>query len=270
MKKRYDRLDIPLVVDKIGSTLKGLVIKNVRNEPGQGAKIFSVLREYDLRILFYLCSTIVGERTSIYLCLEIPGKEPRYEEISVKLRDATGAEEIIWEDYPVPGFSHQPFFPVMCFFKRGIFFAGHVLRSAFEGLRKRIGAPVIKVVLYHAGRAAGLDRAEKVGEERPDLTPKQLLMRFLLSGYAFGQYIGELAEWEEGEKAVIRVREGWESEFMGRGYEEPQCHFMRGFFEGFLSGIFGKEFIAIERRCECMGDDYCEFVLEVRDKHLKP
>lgn len=32
----YGNLDIPLVIDKIGSRLKGLVIKNLENMPGQG------------------------------------------------------------------------------------------------------------------------------------------------------------------------------------------------------------------------------------------
>ena len=98
----YGNLDIPLVIDKIGSRLKGLVIKNLENMPGQGAKIFSILRKYDFNVLSYLASSVAKEGVTIYVCVELPEKELEYDEI------ATGAEEVVWEDYPIPGFSHQP------------------------------------------------------------------------------------------------------------------------------------------------------------------
>jgi len=37
-------LDIFLVVDRSGSRLRGLVIKNMENTPEQGEKIFSILK----------------------------------------------------------------------------------------------------------------------------------------------------------------------------------------------------------------------------------
>ena len=47
-------LDIFLVIDRSGSRLRGLVIKNMENTPEQGEKIFSILKKYDLNILSYL------------------------------------------------------------------------------------------------------------------------------------------------------------------------------------------------------------------------
>ena len=260
----YGNLDIPLVIDKIGSRLKGLVIKNLENMPGQGAKIFSILRKYDFNVLSYLASSVAKEGVTIYVCVELPEKELEYDVIAAELRSATGAEEVVWEDYPIPGFSHQPFFPITCFSRRGVFFIDYVLKGLFEGIRKRLGASVAKILFYHMGRMGGLKRADEAKRERPDLTIKQLLTRFLLTGYAFGQYIGELIEWSENGKIVIRTKRNWESKFLDKRYNEPQCHFTRGFFEGFLSGLFNKEFTSRETKCECMGDEYCEFVFEVR------
>lgn len=257
-------LDIFLVVDRSGSRLRGLVIKNMENTPEQGEKIFSILKKYDLNILSYLASSIVKKKISIYVCVELPERELEYDKIAAELRNATGAEEVFWKDYPIPGFAHQPFFPITCFSRRGFFFLGHVLRGSFEGIRKRLGASIAKVLLYHMGRMGGLNRAEEAKRERPDLTLKQLMMRFLLTGYAFGQYIGELIEWSENGTIVIRTKRNWESEFLDKRYNEPQCHFTRGFLEGFLSGLFNKEFTSRETKCECMGDEYCEFVFEVR------
>jgi len=261
----YGSLDIPLVIDKIGSRLRGLVIKNLENAPGQGEKIFSILRKYDFNILSYLASNVAGKEITIYVCIELPEKKLEYEKVAAELRSATGAEEVVWEDYPVPGFSHQPFFPISCFSKRGVFFSNSVLRALFEGVKKKLGASVAKILFYHMGRMGGLNRACEVKRERPDLTIKQLLIRFLLTGYAFGQYIGELIEWSEKGRIVIRTRRNWESAFLGRDYNEPQCHFTRGFLEGFLSGLFKKEFASRETKCECIGDEYCEFVFEVRE-----
>ena len=257
-------LDIFLVVDRSGSRLRGLVIKNMENTPEQGEKIFSILKKYDLNILSYLASSVVKKKISTYVCVELPERELEYDKIAAELRNATGAEEVFWKDYPIPGFAHQPFFPITCFSRRGFFFLGHVLRGSFEGIRKRLGASVAKVLLYHMGRMGGLNRAEEAKRERPDLTLKQLMMRFLLTGYAFGQYIGELTEWSENGTIVIRTKRNWESEFLDKRYNEPQCHFTRGFLEGFLSGLFNKEFTSRETKCECMGDEYCEFVFEVR------
>ena len=257
-------LDIFLVVDRSGSRLRGLVIKNMENTPEQGEKIFSILKKYDLNIFSYLASSIIKKKISIYVCVELPERELEYDKIAAELRNATGAEEVFWKDYPIPGFAHQPFFPITCFSRRGFFFLGHVLRGSFEGIRKRLGASIAKVLLYHMGRMGGLNRAEEAKRERPDLTLKQLMMRFLLTGYAFGQYIGELTEWSENGTIVIRTKRNWESEFLDKRYNEPQCHFTRGFLEGFLSGLFNKEFTSRETKCECMGDEYCEFVFEVR------
>ena len=257
-------LDIFLVVDRSGSRLRGLVIKNMENTPEQGEKIFSILKKYDLNIFSYLASSVVKKKISTYVCVELPERELEYDKIAAELRNATGAEEVFWKDYPIPGFAHQPFFPITCFSRRGFFFLGHVLRGSFEGIRKRLGASIAKVLLYHMGRMGGLNRAEEAKRERPDLTLKQLMMRFLLAGYAFGQYIGELTEWSENGTIVIRTKRNWESEFLDKRYNEPQCHFTRGFLEGFLSGLFNKEFTSRETKCECMGDEYCEFVFEVR------
>ena len=83
--------------------------------------------------------------------------------IAAELRNITGAEEVVWRDHPIPGFSHQPFFPLTCLSRRG-FFLGHVLRGSFEGIRKRLGASVAKVLLYHMGRIGGLNRAAEAKE----------------------------------------------------------------------------------------------------------
>ncbi|RLG01172.1 MAG: hypothetical protein DRN49_01850 [Thaumarchaeota archaeon] len=260
----YGDLDIPLVIDKVGSRLRGLVIRNLENMPGQGAKIFSILQKYDFNVLSYLASSVAREGVNIYICVEIPEKELEYDRVAKELKSATEADEVVWEDYPIPGFSHQPFFPITCFSRRGVFFIGYVLKGLFEGVRKRLGASVAKILFYHMGRMGGLNRAAEAKKERSDLTVKQLLLRFLLTGYAFGQYIGELVEWSEEGRIVIRTKRNWESELLGKGYNEPQCHFTRGFLEGFLSGLFDKEFISRETKCECIGDEYCEFVFEIR------
>ena len=68
---------------------------------------------------------------------------------------------------------------------------------------------------------------------------------------------------EEGRRVVVRTRQNWESAMLGKGHSEPQCHFTRGFFTGFISGLFNEEFASREAKCECMGDEYCEFVFEV-------
>ena len=74
-----------------------------------------------------------------------------YDVIAAELRSATGAEEVVWEDYSIPGFSHQPFFPITCFSRRGVFFINYVLKGLFEGIRKRLGVSVAKILYLSYG-----------------------------------------------------------------------------------------------------------------------
>lgn len=255
---------LSLVVEKAGADIKGLLLMDVKNRPGLLFDIVSKLREKNIRVLSYLVSDIEGEKTDAFLCVELTEPEVDCEALANKLKKITGASAIVWRDSPVPGFVPQPFFPIYSFGVRGVFLTNYILEGLFRRIREKVGAPVTRIVLYHAGKFAGLTRSKEARAERPDLSSRDLFKRFLLSGYAFGQYRCEIVEWEEGRLAVVRVWESWESEQIGKGYSEPQCNFIRGFLEGFLTGIFGKEFSSRERMCECMGDPYCEF--EIKEK----
>jgi len=257
-------LNIPFIIDKAGLNLKGISIRNVENKPDNFFVMISKLKERGFNVMFYLVSDVSGEKTCVFMCVEVPEPRDDYSSIAEELRKVVGAQEVTWISYPVPGFVYQPFFPITCFGQRGVFFSGQLLKGLFKGMREKVGRPVTRIALFHAGRSAGLLRAEEAKRERPDLSPKDLVTRFLLSGYALGQYIAEIVGWEEGERALIRVRESWESRHIGKGFKKPQCSFMRGFLEGFFTGTFGKEFSSVERRCECMGDPYCEFELKAK------
>jgi len=51
-------------------------------------------------------------------------------------------------------------------------------------------------------------------------------------------------------------------ETTGRKTDEPCCHLLRGFLEGFLSELFKKSIMVSEEKCAGRGDEHCEFVFK--------
>jgi len=260
----YDSFKTTLIIEKPGSIIRGIYLRDVDNNPGILEKIVGILGRYGLKIPAYLVSDAESSKSGLFIYVELPGEEVDIDKITEELKREVSTERIEWIDYPVKGFAHSPFFPLIAFEKRGVFFSAHVLGSMFKGYRERLGVSVAKTIMYYAGLSGGKTRASDVMKERPDLSKRELLLRFLLSGFALGQYRSELILFDE-EKPyiIIRVRDSWECTYIGSGYNEPQCNFIRGFFEGFLEGLLSKELESTEVKCQCKGDPYCEF-------HIKP
>lgn len=256
-------LQTTLIVEKPGAQIKGLYIKNAENEPQNVLILGKLLRNFGLNVLAYLISNPSSERASIFLYVEVPVEGTDFSEVEEKVKSVMKVKEVKVIDYPVKSFAYQPFFPLTVFNRRGVFFSAHILGSMFKGIREKLGDSAAKAIMYYAGLSGGKRRAEDVKGERKDLSFKEVVVRLLLSGRALGQYIGELVEFNEDRRtAVIRVVDSWESQYAGRGYDEPQCEFMRGFFEGFLEGLLSAELESEETLCQCKGDPYCEFRLK--------
>lgn len=57
----------------------------------------------------------------------------------------------------------------------------------------------------------------------------------------------------------IIVKASFEARGLSKSRENPSCHFLSGFFTGFLSGLFDENIAVVEEKCLAKGDPQCEF-----------
>lgn len=252
--------ELPLVIDEPGALLAGIEVRGAENSPEMLYQLSKILRERRLSIRALISGNLSDDKVDVYVCVRLPSGDFDKNGVVEELRRSIRAESIIWVDYEIEGFAVSTFFPLKVFGRRAVIFSAPVLGSMIKGYRKRLGVSAANVIMYYAGYSGGLDRGREAVGERGELSPRELFLRFLYSGKAFGQYDAELKKMDEktGETVVV-VRNSWESEYIGGGYDEPQCHYLRGFFQGFIESLFNREMESREIQCICKGDTHCEF-----------
>ena len=252
--------ELPLVVDEPGATLAGIEVKGVENSPEALYELSKILRSRNLALRVMLVGNLSNDKVDIYICVKLPDNKVDKQVVVDELRSVVKAENISWVDYYIEGFASSTFFPLKVFGRRAVVLSAPVLGSMIKGYRERLGISAANVIMYYAGYSGGIDRGKEAAKERSELKPRELFLRFLQSGRAFGQYEAELKKMdEETGETILVVRNSWESEYVGKGYKDPQCHYLRGFFQGFIESLFNREMNSNEIRCACKGDPYCEF-----------
>jgi predicted hydrocarbon binding protein len=74
---------------------------------------------------------------------------------------------------------------------------------------------------------------------------------------------------EAGESRVIlRTKQTFESAVM-KDWKLPVCGIHRGWIEGVLTAVTGKNWFCLETKCVANGDEYCEFVADQRESSWK-
>jgi hypothetical protein len=69
-------------------------------------------------------------------------------------------------------------------------------------------------------------------------------------------------------RIVLRTRHTFESEVL-HDWKMPVCGIHRGWIEGVLIAVTGKNWFCIEKKCHAQGDDCCEFVADQRESSWK-
>jgi len=79
---------------------------------------------------------------------------------------------------------------------------------------------------------------------------------------------GKIIEFkEESEKIIIRIKDSWTSralKYNNYTTKFPTCYIELGLFQGILEGALKKEVESEEVKCQAKGDEYCEFLFELK------
>ena len=88
---------------------------------------------------------------------------------------------------------------------------------------------------------------------------EEVLEKFsgLMSDMNWGEFSFSQLDFKNG-AGMVAVRNCFESRKM-KGAAKPCCHFLANFIAGFLSELFAKNIIVVERKCIAKGDEHCEF-----------
>lgn len=101
-----------------------------------------------------------------------------------------------------------------------------------------------------------------------DLKPAEFLMLVFKLQHQQGWGAPfELVE-QSDKKILLRTRQTFESQVM-KDWKMPVCGIHRGWIEGVLFAITGKNWFCLETRCHANGDDCCEFVADQTESSWK-
>lgn len=126
-----------------------------------------------------------------------------------------------------------------------------------QGLEKMYEPKTVSLILYRAGKEAGVEHATKYSKEM-GVTGEQLLRGILKSMWTMGQMDRfEVVSFKPREAVVIKTYGNFEV----RKDTRPICDFTRGFLTGAISVLAPPTMAVegVETHCESKGDDHCRF-----------
>jgi len=136
-----------------------------------------------------------------------------------------------------------------------------ISRVAFEGLKqgleKMYEPKTVSLILYRAGKEAGVECATKYSKEM-QVTGEKLLRDILKSMWTMGRMDRfEVISFKPEEAIIIKTYGNFEV----RKDTRPICDFTRGFLAGAIQVLASPTMTVegVETHCEGKGDDYCRF-----------
>ena len=147
----------------------------------------------------------------------------------------------------------------------------YLVKAIYEmyeaNLDRKLAVQAVRKLFHSVGMGAGgLNNLLK--KSGMDLKPGEFLM--LVFKLQHQQGWGAPFELvESGEyRIVLRTKHTFESEVL-RDWKMPVCGIHRGWIEGVLIAVTGKNWFCIETKCHANGDDVCEFVADQRESSWK-
>jgi len=132
-----------------------------------------------------------------------------------------------------------------------------------KSVEERVGFDAASMILYEAGKAAGMMDVQKTRDFLQRIgTSKEKLVDIIVNDIKIPARLGlcfskvDKFDKKTGE-TVFRVENSF-STLYGQS-KKAVCCFLSGHFAGSMSYLYGSEFEAVETKCVCKGDDYCEF-----------
>jgi uncharacterized protein len=147
----------------------------------------------------------------------------------------------------------------------------YLVKAIYEmyeaNLDKKLAVQAVRKLFNSVGKGSvGLNNLlKKLGI---DLTHAEFLMLVFKLQHQQGWGAPfELIESSE-TRIVLRTKHTFESEVL-KDWKIPVCGIHRGWIEGVLIAVTGKNWFCIETKCHANGDEFCEFVADQREASWK-
>ncbi len=128
---------------------------------------------------------------------------------------------------------------------------------AFKSALEEIFSPsAAYVILGSAANKCGRQSCKGITKQIKDKGNVLAYLSHLKESMNWGKIAFQEVDLQNG-KGKIKVNDSFES--LRSKCAQPSCHFLRGFFAGFLSELFKREISVTEVKCAGRGDDNCLF-----------
>ncbi len=136
----------------------------------------------------------------------------------------------------------------------------HVLMESFK---ERLGLEEFSSLLYEAGYRSGKESAiltyNYLNNNESDFWDFWIKAVEETGGGWFKVLNLDLDD--EKKKAKLRIKNSFLTRHLKKS-NNPSCWYISGYFNGTLEAVWGADLVTREKKCESMGDPYCEFHTE--------
>ena len=140
----------------------------------------------------------------------------------------------------------------------------YLIKAIYEMYEANLGRKLAVQAVRNLFRSVGMGSVglnnllKKMGM---DLKPAEFLMLVFKLQHQQGWGAPfELVE-QSDKRIIMRTKQTFESQVM-KDWNMPVCGIHRGWIEGVLSAVTGKNWFCLETKCHAKGDDTCEFVAD--------
>jgi len=252
-------LQLPLVTEMKGKYWFFAI--RLSNKPGVLSKVSGIFAKANINILNGVHTITEAGHADWVLLADFTNSKVEPSEIAEKLAKLP---EVINVDYGIKVLGELGF-PAFDF--KLVFHEENVsiwratwFTTFFGGIAKYFKESG-EVFLYQTAYVAGYMIAKWWMNKAKTSDPLKLIQ---LAGEAL-KVFGWIRDYEvsrfqyEPLEVVIRIKENIESQAHKNLKIKTNCYFMMGLLAGYIAGIFNRQMIAREPKCEALGNEFCEY-----------
>lgn len=232
----------------------------IKNVIGALAKISTTIAKLGINICSGFITAYPEKPNALFSFIaDITNVNVTPEQVVEELRKLDAVLKVSFYEPKVKGFMIDNLhFPLLTLGERSLTFRIESMVRMFERLYEIFGSSA-SFIIYQMGLSLGGEKVEKM-RIKYKMSDEEILSIILNERIAKGWCIPELIDFNKIEsRAIIRVYELFECLPLKGKEKEVKSYFFKGYLEGVLSKIFGKEVKISEEKCIAKGDDYCEF-----------
>lgn len=146
---------------------------------------------------------------------------------------------------------------------KGVLFSFETISEIESALEEIFSPSAASTILYTIAKKNGANSCNKIIKRAKTKEKALNYLSKLKNSENWGKLSFQNIDFRKGSGKII-VIDSFES--IARKTTQPCCHLFRGFLEGFLSELLGKNIGIKEEKCAGKGDPHCEFTFSYERK----